>query len=74
MLDIKIKSLSYAEPKLVKIWPFLIATKWPEMAILATSGHSGQSDVSENGPNGFTIPKNIGIDTKIKSLACAEPL
>ena len=45
-----------------------------KMATNGHFGHSGQSDVSENGPNGFPIPKNIGIDTKIKSLAGAEPL
>ena len=50
---------------------FLILTdqngqKWP-------FGHSGQSEVPENGPNGFLIPKNLGIDTKIKPLACSEP-
>ena len=26
----------------------------------------------EIGPNGFPMPKNLGIDTKIKSLACSE--
>ena len=35
-------------------------------------GHSGQSEVFENGPNGFPMPRNLGIDTKIKSLACSE--
>ena len=35
-------------------------------------GHSGQSEVSENSPNGFPMPKNMGIDTKIKSIACSE--
>ena len=33
-------------------------------------GHSGQSEVFENGPNEFPIPKTLGIDIKIKSLAC----
>ena len=28
--------------------------------------------MSENGPNGFPMPKNLGIDTKIMFLACAE--
>ena len=36
-------------------------------------GHSGQSEVTENGPNRFPMPKNLGIDTKIKSVACSEP-
>ena len=46
------------------------------MAKMATNGHfghSGQSEVFENGPNQFPIPKNLGIDTKIKSLTCSEP-
>ena len=34
-------------------------------------GHSGHSEVSENGPSGFP-PKNLGIDTKIKSLRCSD--
>ena len=69
--DAKNKYLAGSEPKL-PVWPcFLILTdrngqKWP-------FGHSGQSEVPENGPNGFLIPKNLGIDTKIKSLACSEP-
>ena len=36
-------------------------------------GHSGQSEVSENGPNGFPMPENLGMDTKIKSLARSKP-
>ena len=42
---------------------------------MATNGrfsHSGQSEVSGNGPNGFPMPKNLGIDNKINSLACSE--
>ena len=49
----------------VRSWPFyhiLGSHKW-------RFGHSGKSGVSENGPNGFPMPKNLGIDTKIKSLA-----
>ena len=42
------------------------------MAINGHFAHSGQSEVSENGPNGFPMPKNLGIDTKIMSLACSE--
>ena len=52
----------------VRSWPFyhiLGSHKWQ-------FGHSGQSGVSENGPNGFPVPKNLGIDTKIKSLRCSE--
>ena len=36
-------------------------------------GHSGPSGVSENSPNEFPMPQNLGIDTKIKSLAYSEP-
>ena len=36
-------------------------------------GQSGRSEVSENGPNEFLMPKNLGIDPKIKSPACIEP-
>ena len=54
-------------------WPF----EWPkmaEMAILPNDfGHLGHSEVSENGPNGFPMPNNLGIDTKITFLECSEP-
>ena len=43
------------------------------MATNSHFGHSGQSEMSENGPNGFSMAKNQGIATKIKSLACSEP-
>ena len=43
---------------------------WPQNGHF---GHSGQSEVSENGPNAFPMPKNLGIGIKIKSLACTEP-
>ena len=43
------------------------------MAKIGHFGHSGQSEEFENSPNEFPIPKNLGIDTKIKSLACLEP-
>ena len=36
-------------------------------------GHLGVAEVSENGPNEFPMAQNLGIDTKIKSLACSEP-
>ena len=36
-------------------------------------GHSGQSEESDNGPNGFPMSQNLGIDTKIKSLALSKP-
>ena len=32
----------------------------------------GQSEASGNGPKLFPIPKNLGLDTNIKSLACLE--
>ena len=42
------------------------------MATNGRFGHLGQYEVSENDPNEFTMPQNLGIDTKIKSLACSE--
>ena len=45
----------------------------PKMATNGRFGHSGKSEVSENGPNEFPMAQNLGIDTKIKSLACSEP-
>ena len=36
-------------------------------------GHSGQSEVPDNGSNGFPMVQNLGIDTKIKSLALSKP-
>ena len=53
-----LKSLTCSEPKLHFNGHF---------------GHSGQSEVTENGPNRFPMPKNLGIDIKIKSVACSEP-
>ena len=66
-IDTKITFLAFSEPKL-QIWPFyghLSGHKWPFW-------HLGQSEVSGNDPNGFPMPKNLGIDTKINSLACSE--
>ena len=43
---------------------------------MATNGHFGnlgQSEVSENSPNEFPMPQNLGIDTEFMSLACSEP-
>ena len=67
-IDTKIKSVACSEPKL-QIWPFYLFATNPKMAINGRFGHSGQSEVSENGPNRFPMPKALGIDTKIKSLA-----
>ena len=36
-------------------------------------GHSGQSEESDNGPNGFSMSQNLGMDTRIKSLALSKP-
>ena len=36
-------------------------------------GNSGQSEESDNGPNGFPMIQNLGIDTRIKSLALSKP-
>ena len=44
------------------------------MAKMATNGHFGhlvQSEVSENGPIGFLMSQNLGIDIKIKFLGLA---
>ena len=43
------------------------------MATNGRFGHLGQYEVSENDPNEFPMPQNLGIDTKIKSLAYSEP-
>ena len=46
------------------------------LLILATIGHfgnSGQSEVSESDPKWFPMSKNLGIDTKIKSVAVSKP-
>ena len=39
------------------------------MATNGCFGHSGQSEVSEDIHIGFPMHNNMGIDTKIKSLA-----
>ena len=36
-------------------------------------GNSGQSEESDNGPNGFPMSQNLGMDTRIKSLALSKP-
>ena len=59
--------------KMAVFWPKSGHLKWPKWPPNGHFGHSGQSEVSENGPNEFLMPKNLGIDTKIKSLACIEP-
>ena len=69
-IDIKINFLVCSEPKL-QIWTLYLLSgqnghKWH-------FGYSGQSEVSGNGLNQFPLPKNLGIDTKIKSVACSEP-
>ena len=43
------------------------------MAIGGHFGHSGQPEVSQNVPKLFPIGKNLGIDTKMKSLALSKP-
>ena len=43
------------------------------MATNGRFGHLGQHEVSENDPNEFPMPQNLGIDTKIKYLAHLEP-
>ena len=36
-------------------------------------GHSDHPEVPDNGPNGFPMIQNLGIDTRIKSLALSKP-
>ena len=43
--------------------------QWPKWPLNGHVGHPGQPKVSENGPFLFPMFKNMGIDTKIKSLA-----
>ena len=43
---------------------------WPQMA---NFGHPGQSGASENGPNEFPMSQNLGLDTRINSLALSKP-
>ena len=50
-----------------------IALWLAELAKNGHFGHSGQSEVSENGPNEFLMPKNLGRDAKNKYLAGSEP-
>ena len=74
-IDTKNKSLACSEQKF-QIWACLSHYDWPNWPKITKNGHfghSGQSEVSENGPIEFPIPKNLGIDTKNKSLACSEP-
>ena len=39
---------------------------------LLTCPKTGKSEASGNGPKWFPIHKNLGVHTKIKSLACSE--
>ena len=43
------------------------------MATNGRFGHLGQYEVSENDPNEFPMPQNLGIDTKIEYLAYSQP-
>ena len=50
---------------------------WSSSWSNSDSGHTHswpfiQSNASENGPKWFLAPKNLGFDTKIKSVACPE--
>ena len=74
-LDTKIKSLGLSKQKL-QFWDFLVPWTYfwlSEMAKKGNFGHSGQSEVPDNGSNGFPMVQNLGIDTKIKSLALSKP-
>ena len=63
-IDTKIKSL--AKLTNLAILAYFQWTRWP---LNGHFGHQGQPKVSKNGPFLFPILKNMGIDTKIKSLA-----
>ena len=67
-INTKIKSLA----KLTDL-AILAYFQWPKWPLNGHVGHPGQPKVSENGPFLFPIFKTMGIDTKIKSLACLEP-
>ena len=67
-INTKIKSLA----KLTDL-AILAYFQWPKWPLNGHVGHPGQPKVSENGPFLFPMFKNMGIDTKIKSLACLEP-
>ena len=65
----QVSSMFRTKVRSLAILRYLEWPKWPQNGHF---GHSGQSEVSENGQNGFPLPKNLGIDNKIKSLACSE--
>ena len=78
------QSISHAQKPRDRHQNQVCSMLWTQVAILANLdlakiaqnghfGHSGQSGVSGNGLNRFPMPKNLGIDTKIKSLTCSEP-
>ena len=52
-------------------WPLSVACD-PFQPLLMTPTWSGRSGASENSPKWFPIPKNLGSDTKMKSLSCRE--
>ena len=45
----------------------------PPTAPPPCSWPSDRSEAPENGPKWFSIPQNMGFDTKIKSLPCSKP-
>ena len=48
------------------------SSPWPPTVRTGCSCPSGPSESSGNGPKWFAIPKNLVLDTKIKSLCCSE--
>ena len=73
-MDTRIKSIALSKPHLQwrgSVHPPLSGPLF--LRQMATFGDPGQSGTSENGPNGFPMPENLGMDTKIKSLALSKP-
>ena len=69
------KCLGLSKQKL-QFWDILVPWTYfwlSEMAKKDNFGHSDQSEVPDNGSNGFPMVQNLGIDTKIKSLALSKP-
>ena len=65
-LDTKIKTLTQS----YNFTPW--SCPWPPTAPPPCSWPSDQSEAPENGPKLFSIPKNLGLDTKLKCLAWPE--
>ena len=72
-LDKRTKSLACSEAKLLPNYNFTSWSRpWPPTACTVYSWPSGQSAASENDLKWLPISKNMGLDTRSKSLACSE--